>query len=449
MTARIHVLLVTVLVAAASVGFTTLDRDATASPGDEEMTNLELVANFPYGEQLEDDRQATDVDFVTAELPLRDADGVYVDETGQPLPDGAAPVIAERDLLVVGDRDTGAHLYDITDPENAFETALIECPHPRSDPAITKIETDEGTRLLVAISREGGALPCTGPVPVVPDSERGAGGAAVFDVTDPYDPQPEYSLETAGGAHNLTFHPTEPYLYISTGDLPGGMNHIPVWDLSDLDAPELVADPEIEGGPHDIEFSPDGTRAYVASENNHQIWDTTDPAAPARISRTPNVGTYAHGLFASPDGRYMLANNESLALGGFFVGGTAVCPGEGLMIYDIAGDNEANPIPMGYFEADVQGLGPDDRACTSHFGNVGASGTAMTIGWYIAGTRVIDFSDPTQPTEVGAAVLPGSEVWSARTYEGPYIYVGDVRRGLDILKWSGDGPAPWEAAATE
>ena len=276
----------------------------------------------------------------------------------------------------------------------------------------------------------------------------GSGGIGVFDITDPYDWKPMYRLRTgSGGVHNYAFHPTKPYGYVSNGALPGLVNRIPIVDFTDLDDPVVLPGPATEGGVHDTEFSWDGTRAYSASENNYRIYDTTDPANPVLLSRTPNVGSYAHGVFPDTELELMVTNNESLVLGGFLVGGTGVCPGEGLAVYDIAGVNEQQPVgPLGYYVPNVAGPA-GDRPCTSHFGRFAPGTKIMSIGWYIGGARVVDWSNPSLPVEVAGAVLERTNTWAAKFYKGPYLYAGDIGRGFDVFRWSGEGPAPWVAEA--
>lgn len=279
----------------------------------------------------------------------------------------------------------------------------------------------------------------------VPLLGSGSGGIGVFDITDPFEWRPMYRFRTGfGGVHNFVFHPTKPFGYVSNGALPGGINRLPIIDFTDLDDPVLLPGPETEGGPHDTEFSLDGDRAYVGSENNYRIYDTTDPADPVLLSRTPNVGSYAHGVFPTSDRDLMVTNNESLVLGGFFAPG--VCPGEGLTSYDIAGDNENQPIgPLGVYVPNV--AGPSPRPCTSHFGRFAPGTKVMSLGWYIAGARVVDWSDPSNPVELASAVMPEMNTWAAKFYKGPYLYTGDIERGFDVFRWSGEGPAPWVAEA--
>lgn len=282
----------------------------------------------------------------------------------------------------------------------------------------------------------------------VPLLGSGSGGIGVFDITDPFEWSPMYRLRTGlGGVHNFVFHPTKPFGYASNGALPGVINGLPIVDFTVLDDPKVLPGPKTEGGVHDTEFSLDGTRAYAASENNYRIYNTTDPANPVLLSRTPNEGSYAHGVFPDSERELMVTNNESLVLGGFLVDGTGVCPGEGLASYDIAGGNENQPIgPLGYYVPNV--VGPaGDRPCTSHFGRFAPGTKIMSIGWYIAGARVVDWSNPSNPVELAGAVMPKTNTWAAKFYKGPYVYTGDLARGFDVFRWSGDGDAPWVAEA--
>lgn len=145
-----------------------------------------------------------------------------------------------------------------------------------------------------------------------------------------------------------------------------------------------------------------------------------------------------------------------------------------------------NPNPglgVDPFQEDVEDLPRTERACTSHVFRYGENGTMspgaggnldgvsrlpdrqMTLGWYGAGVWWLDMSGPTDfeeettPEEprstwgntLGWNVMPGSEMWSGKTYkavpngevaiqaEGDpvmYIYAGDMVRGFDIYQFS-------------
>lgn len=434
-----------VLALVAALTFAPAGAQEPPAVGEESFLNLEHVYNYKPSRQASYTYHGTDLAFWTADIPLRDplTGEKVLDELGN-------EILVTRDFAVMGSTPDGGYIFDITDPENVTEVGLVECTQARNDPSVVQVD---GRTLLILADEEGGALPCLRSLRRI-GSATGS-GVSVFDVTDPYEPVPLYSIEAGGGAHTATAHTTKPFVWMSTGDLPGGAlgggnqglgkNSIPIVDFTDPDNPTLKTIDVNLGGPHNVEFSADGSRAYVANENHHEIWDATDPGNPTLISEsTVNVGTYAHGLWGDADNEVMITNNESLALGGFFASGTGVCPGEGLGFYDVAGDNAANPIPTGYFVPQVPGVTPDERACTSHFGNIGASDDIITVGWYILGARVVDFSNPSLPTEVAHATMADSEAWTAKTYEGPYLYVGDIVRGFDVFRWTGQGAAPWE-----
>jgi uncharacterized repeat protein (TIGR01451 family) len=408
-----------------------------------EFTNMAHVYNFlPPSPPTVATRRASDHEFYTAIVPKRNyATGQLLDEAGNPLMPPAPPVMVTRDFAVMGSYNGGAWVFDITNPEAVQFVRNIPCNQQQNDVQIKQF----GDRWVLALARDGSTAPCITNPSFGLTSD---GGTVFFDITDPYDFSPMYSFRWTGATHNFTFHPTKPYGWVSTGDLPGAINHIPILDFTNIDQPTLAADIQSVGGPHDIVFSVDGTRAYVAAENNHRIYNTTNPAAPVQISQVPlpNSGTYAHGLDPSADRMHMVATNESLALGGFFVAGSSVCPGEGLTFYNI--ENEAAPVPVGEFVADIRGpsIG-DSRACTAHVGLMAPNSHAMTLGWYRGGVRVVEHADPSQPTEVAKAVMDGAEVWAAKFYKGPYVYASDTRRGFDVFKWTGSGHAPWEGDA--
>jgi hypothetical protein len=427
-------------------------REGTAvaeAPGDRQLVNFEHVYNFtPTGPPLDQEGKGTDHEFYTATVPKRNYEtGQLLDANGAPLAAGAAPVMEQRDFAIMGSYLGGAWIFDITDPESVQFVKNIPCNQTQNDIQIKQF----GSRWVLALARDGNDKPCADPAL----GTATGGGIAVFDVTDPFNPTPMYSFRVVSGAHNFTFHPTKPYGWISHGDISGasGANYraeIPILDFTDVNNPVLAATVSLgQGSPHDITFSADGQRAFVANENNFRIFDTTDPKAPVPVNSQiiPNQGTYAHGFDPTPDRKLAVTTNESLALGGFFAPSTAVCPGEGLAFYNVEGANERNPQRLGNFLASVQGPAPpgDNRACTGHVGKLGNK--AMTLGWYIGGVRVVDYSNPAQPREVGIAVMPGAEVWSAKWYKGPYVYASDMRRGFDVFRWTGAQPPPWQDTA--
>ncbi len=324
-------------------------------------------------------------------------------------------------------------------------------------------------QLLAGTTVNATLTPGTAIVPIFGNA-AGSGGIGVFDITDPYSPGAMYRvMTTADGVHNFIFHPTAPFGYVSPGELPGGVQDMPIIDFTNLDAPtvkEGLDTPQTLGGIHDMELSITGDRIYAASENNYHILDSTDPGNPVVLTNVastplnpptvPTSGSYAHGLFPDSAKEIMVGQVESIVAGGFLAPGT--CPGEGLAAYDISGTHvpgasELAPVgPIGVYNPPVVG-DPAPRFCTSHFGRFAPDSRIFSLGWYIAGVRIVDFSDPFQPEEIATAVMADeqgtSNTWAAKLYKGPYVYAGDMERGFDVFKWTGDGPAPWEQESNE
>ena len=139
----------------------------------------------------------------------------------------------------------------------------------RSDGLAVRDAVIAGTTVNVTLTDGPSTIPLLG---------SGSGGIGVFDITDPFAWQPMYRIQTGmGGVHNFAFHPAADVGYVWTGALPGVIDSIPIIDFRDLDNPEVLPGPATLGGPHDGELNADGSRIYVASENNYQIYDNTDP----------------------------------------------------------------------------------------------------------------------------------------------------------------------------
>ena len=423
---------------------------AALAPGDQQLVNFAHVYNFKPGvdfpnSTIDANSRGTDIEFFTNAVPKRDyATGTLLDAAGAPLPEGEPAVMETRDFAIMGSYGGGAWVFDITDPEAPQFVVNIPCNQTQNDVQIKQF----GSRWVLALTKDNSGNPCITPR----KGETGQGGLALFDVTDPYAWTKMYSFGVASGAHNFTFHPTQPVGWVSPGDINGlsatGYRAvIPIIDFTDVNNPVLATTVDlVQGSPHDITFSDDGLRAFVANEHHYRIYDTSTlekAKAPELISVTPNNGTYAHGYTPTPDRKVVVGTNESLALGGFFAGGTTVCPGEGLTFYSIEGDREKTPVPVGHFLASVQGHVADGRVCTGHVGEM--ANKALVTGWYIGGVRVVDFTNPSQPVEAGIAVMPGAEVWAAKWHKGPYIFAADQRRGFDVFRWTGTAQAPWLA----
>jgi hypothetical protein len=70
----------------------------------------------------------------------------------------------------------------------------------------------------------------------------------------------------------------------------------------------------------------------------------------------------------------------------------------------------------------------------------------ITTAWYGRGTRVVDFSNPAAPKELAWFIPTNGDTWSAKPHNG-YIYSGDIVRGLDVFRYTGEGGEAWPATS--
>ena len=406
--------------------------------------NLGLVAHIPGA-------GGTDIEFFTRELRVwKDAEG-----TVHEIPEEEPPVT--RHFAMVGNRlaptgsnagpmSGGAKIVDITDPESPFIAGAVrECWADQGD---IQIRADG---MLAGIAKQGGTCRFDDGTSVVH-------GAILVDISDPYDPTILSVAPDSRGAHNITFHPSGDYVYISSsGDTP---NHVPIYDITDPTTPTKVKDLVFPDGnsPHDIRFSEDGTRAYAAGINRFRIINTENPANPSTIVTFQVPGsTIGHDTLITPDKRFLFAGEE---LNG---GSTAPCPGGAVYVYDLL--NEAEPELLGAVWAEsgpVTGRNATEAfaggvgGCTSHVIDLNPDKRSFTIGWYVSGTRTFDFSalydaagNPAPapalswgslgagPVKEDGWIVPnGGNTWSAKQYAGVpgYIFSDDLVHGFYVTK---------------
>jgi hypothetical protein len=81
--------------------------------------------------------------------------------------------------------------------------------------------------------------------------------------------------------------------------------------------------------------------------------------------------------------------------------------------------------------AGQEGSDPDSADCSAHYFQV--QGNILAQAFYAQGTRFLDISDPTNPTQI-AYFRPGDgRAWAPYWHRG-YVFVADNTRGVDILR---------------
>ncbi|MFT5223325.1 MAG: hypothetical protein ACI867_001640 [Glaciecola sp.] len=410
-------------------GAATLAGPALAQAAAEASDGWEVIATIPGSD-------GTDIEFTSRELTTwKNPDGKLVE----------LAVPATRHFAVVGNQREGANIVDITTPDAPYVVSQIPCSLSQGDPQISP----DG--MIAAIGGQGSG-DCSYRDASGEEMAYQA-GSALIDLSNIYEPVVVgNAVNSSGGSHNNTIHPSGDYLYISSSSI-GQTTNIPIFDISDPTNPiEVARYTDLGSSPHDVRFSADGTRAYLAAVTDIKILDTSDPTDPSLIAIFKSPGEeIVHDTLLSPDGNFLFVGDEA---GG---GAPYACPGGAIHVWDIT--EETVPVYLGQTYA---GVGPVTNrpvdapaagtvtSCTSHVMELNPNGTSLTIGWYGGGTRVFDFSDLTQgPTpvfgygengvglvETGHIVPDGASTWSAKQYAplAGYIFADDLNLGFYVVK---------------
>jgi hypothetical protein len=276
----------------------------------------------------------------------------------------------------------------------------------------------------------------------------------------------------------MTVHPSGRYLYNSNADLmTSPLPAIEIADITDIAHPRMAGEfplltfPGLGTEAHDISFSANGARAYVAALSHGEILDTSDPLHPASVAKivdpSLNVWHEAEPITITDP---TLGKRDFLIAEDEFAGaeGTAECPSGGVHVYDITGDNERTPVPVGAFNIDEAGVAPgNDPAnaytarCTAHVFQLHKAQQLMVMGWYNAGVRVIDLSALVGVSlggqgmgmkQVGWYKFPDSDTWAAKTTrasrKGFWIFGNDKRRAFDVYRYQPGASAASVKAGT-
>ena len=86
------------------------------------------------------------------------------------------------------------------------------------------------------------------------------------------------------------------------------------------------------------------------------------------------------------------------------------------------------------------------QGCTVHIYWQAPDENRLVVSWYGKGSRVVDYSDPKRAKELGWFIPDGADTWSAKPHNG-YIFTGDIARGFDVLRYTGEDGDRWPSTA--
>jgi hypothetical protein len=312
----------------------------------------------------------------------------------------------------------GLMLWDVTDPANPVELGFLDTGCCTRGVHEFEVEHREDLGRTFAYA--------TVPASEYPDSatssgfrdEEGRGDFRLIDITDPNNP---VEVSDWGVVHD------------AGGPLGPGQG----------------CDPDAIFG-HGAEPSGDGTEVFLAYwDSGFVALDVTDPENPVLLGDTdygPDEDGDAHSSMFDDDRQLLFTADEDFCLHS----GPGIETGYGyLRVYDYS--DRAAPVQIGEYRTpnSMTGGQPGSGDYTIH--NTYLVGTDVYISWYSDGVRVVDASDPTNPTEVAYFVPPAGQnpvkpsqrgvlsqtpqVWGVVVDEATgLVYISDMNTGLWILR---------------
>jgi hypothetical protein len=380
----------------------------------------------------------------------------------------------------------GFQIWNVSNPSAPTLRTAVVCPGGQGDVSVF------GNLLFMSVEETRGRIDC------------GTGGATaatrllgvrIFDISNLDSPVQVAAVQTCRGSHTHTVvtdkdDPDNVYVYVqgtagarSAAEMPGCSNAAPSptnpnpsrWRIEVIKVPlaapqnaAIVNEPRlfqegdridglqqtlpapqhpsginwspqpISDACHDITVYPEIELAAGACEGNGLLIDISDAANPKRIDAVADpLFAYWHGATFSNDGKTVVFTDE-------WGGGTAArCRATDQLnwgadaIYEIV---DGKLEFRSYYKLPVAQVNQEN--CVSHLPSlVPVPGRDIMVqAWYQGGASLIDFTDPSNPKEIGywdrgpisgtALVLGG--FWSTYWYNGA-AFGSEIARGLDTF----------------
>lgn len=244
-------------------------------------------------------------------------------------------------------------------------------------------------------------------------------------------------------------YPGKDLVYVLPGGLANGQSRQYIVDVSNPAKPTIAAEHLAHpAGCHDLSFhiAKDRKLAFCSGMGETQIWDVSDPLAPATIGRINNPAIqFHHYPVASSDGQLLAIDDEAFAAHECRSGSS---PTGSVWIYDIS-----NPVLPVFASRFAPPRGGDDTGvgtypgwvpswCLSHGLDWQPGTHNLAVTWFTGGWSVLDLTEAGSPTEVAYFQAPDSLTYSALWHKG-HLYTNDMARGLDAFTVGGlKGPRP-------
>jgi hypothetical protein len=353
---------------------------------------------------------------------------------------GGGQVWVEGATLFVGHMRNpyGTSIHDVSDPRRPRELARVEMPagwHSH------KVRVANGV-MIVNHERFGEGSPEFG------------GGLGIYDVSKPDNPRLIAKWRTAGrGVHRYSFDGR--YAYISPTAEGYVGNIVMILDLADPARPVeagrwwIPGQWAAGGEPYPWDGFTDprchhplrlGDRLYV-SYWHHGIFilDISDLARPKLVAEGVKSRAFPHPTHTCLPVPQKLKGRAVMIVADEDVAKLHPAAPAFTWVYDIT--DERHPIPIGTFQVD--GIDRDGAPLAPmtgcHQPSERFTGAVIPFAWFAQGLRLVDFSDPFRPREVGH-YLPDAPSGFERVSSNDVtidsrglIYLVDRQRGVHII----------------
>ena len=454
---------------------------------DEAILNLELVASLKKPVGFFDPNNLTERN---AEDLSDDSDEVKSTEMASrgrrsPMLSFSNTDMAFQNNFLIAGNYHGFNIYDISKKDKPELLVSVVCPGGQGDISIV------GNLLIMSVEETRGRVDCgLEGINSEPNPIRFR-GLRIFDISDIKNPQQVGLVQTCRGSHThsvvnqrtndgkiLVYNSgtssvrDEEELEQCIGNVAGDNRtalfridiiEIPIENPEDskiVSSPTVFAD-ELTGALgglwtggdhgddtqdtsrtdecHDITIFPTKKLAAGACSGNGILFDISDPYNPKRLDVVSDKGfAYWHSATFNNDGSKVLFTDE---WGG---GGRPRCRAWDPLnwgadaIYDI---KDQKLVFQSHYKMPAPQL--ETENCVAHNGSIIPipDRDIFVQAWYQGGISVMDFTDSSNPVEIGyfdRGPISEDELitggyWSAYYYEG-YIYATEITRGLDVFK---------------
>jgi hypothetical protein len=300
------------------------------------------------------------------------------------------------------------------------------------------------------------------------DKSKGLEGVRIIDISNLKQPRQVKFVKTDCGSHThvLLPHGKTMFMYVNSypitqDDKCNQLNHqkfsvikFPKKDPTQAKVVSTPAVPQPSIGCHDTTVFPARHIAIAACLQNTNVLDISKPAHPVVLSTIHNENIqFHHSSSFTWDGKYAIISDEYLGAEG---GGGCTGDKDGtvgaMFFYDIT--DPTNPVLKGNYslpripDADTQEEAERFR-CTTHLYNIlptkNPKRYVAVSSYYSGGISAVDFSDPSNPKEIGHYLSrPGGvnpDSWAAYWYNNR-VYSNDhsSEQGVRVVKiWAGLG----------